>query len=121
MQQQINWDEFADDFAAASPEVKKEVTLELLPILARQRALAQPVAMELMCTVYRVGEAWEADMLAKESDVVSVTSFKMLQEMLQQQDPLSILITSQVEVTMEELRNEMRRCAYAKALFWYAG
>jgi hypothetical protein len=118
MSKPIDWDQVEAALQQPTTPVA-EIGRELLPVLARQNALARPLMSEGLSNLYAVTEAWEFQMLSQEMDIARINSYTALAAAMQQPGNAALLFDSSIPINTEALELLMRYSPAVKTIFWY--
>ena len=118
MRKPIDWDQVEAALQQPTTPVAA-IGRELLPMLARQNALARPLMSEGLCNLYAVTEEWEFQLLCQEADITRIDSPAALAAAMQQPGNASLLMDAAVVIDIDALQRLMPYSPAAKTVFWY--
>ncbi|MCK5295279.1 MAG: hypothetical protein KAJ75_00185 [Alphaproteobacteria bacterium] len=87
---------------------------ELTPRLARQKALARPVGMD----IYLVTENWEVKVFEEDENIKKAESCMQLEECIKDPKTETIFIPENAAITKEKLFEIVERNSLKKTIFW---
>lgn len=87
---------------------------ELTHRIARQKALAKPVGMD----IYLVNETWETKVFEEDENIKKVISCTQLEECIQAPETNTIFIPENAAITKEKLFEIVERNSLKKTIFW---
>lgn len=96
---------------------RKDVTEDLLPLLARKRATAVPIGRDLNQKIYRLSGDWENAVLEADINVTKVMSTAELEAAIQDPEIVTIMVPAGAAVTEELLFRVVERNALSKTIF----
>ena len=87
----------------------------LIPIVARQMALRNPV--DLLRSIYRVPVRWVGEIFRMESSIMCVTNGRQLEDALNKEEVTSIFVPKGAGLNLELIQTIVDRSAFKKNIY----